>query len=255
MIESNEDRAARVAAVMSESPWAKAALCYEFDEATNTRDIEIAALTREVERLREIARAERDRGQGTLDVLVGERVGFCGVDNHTIVLKTSRGLRAFEVVEDEADGYRSMLDEAREVPLADTIHFREPVTEVTVGKVENSSAFSGYEMLDRNGHVWLKAGTDYSDDYYPCFVFDYTPPLATVADVEALPRWVPVGERLPEPGTDVLVTVVNYSGVLTVERVEYRGPYGNSRAMWWAGSWEVDRVTAWMPLPAPWVAL
>lgn len=31
------------------------------------------------------------------------------------------------------------------------------------------------EVIDRSGQVWLRLGTDYSDDYYPCFVFEYNP--------------------------------------------------------------------------------
>jgi len=40
----------------------------------------------------------------------------------------------------------------------------------------NDEFFEGYEFRDiEDGHMWLKIGTDYADEYYPCFVFRYTP--------------------------------------------------------------------------------
>lgn len=156
----------------------------------------------------------------TLDDIVGQRVGFCGVDNQTIVLLVDGKLRAFDVVEDEEDGYRSSLEEVREVPIGDTIHFREPVADVIVSEIA-AARCDGYQLADDSGHVWLQVGTDYSCDYYPCFVFDYTPPERPVV-AEALPRWVPVGERLPEMGKPVLVAVGAHADLDEIEIAELR---------------------------------
>lgn len=39
---------------------------------------------------------------------------------------------------------------------------------------------TGYRLVDvKTGHIWLQMGTDYEDDYYPSFVFDYNPPEKT----------------------------------------------------------------------------
>lgn len=111
-----------------------------------------------------------------LEELEGKRVGFCGVDNLTFCLVTEAGERlAFEAVEDEADGYRSMLAEVKAVPLEGLIFFRTPVAEVTV-QDDGASAFDGWRLVDDGGHVWLRLGTDGTDDYYPMFAFRYDPP-------------------------------------------------------------------------------
>lgn len=220
------------------------------EEATNSRDHEIASLTREVERSRAMREAEAVAQKTTLEGLVGHKVGFCGVDNNTIVLRVHGKLRAFEVREDEQDGYRSLLDEVREVPLADTIHFGKPIADVVVGKVECFVDFTGYTLVDDSGHTWLKAGTDYRDEYYPCFAFDYTPPERPVA-TEALPRWVPVGESLPGP--DDLVMVSTAKG--DVCACTYCPGYDDDEpGRWTAGDWPIYDVVAWMPLPKPYEA-
>jgi hypothetical protein len=90
---------------------------------------------------------------------------------------------------------------------------------------------------------------------------------AIVADAvaEALPRWVPVGERLPEYGVDVDVTRLGFgrrqsSGVVLVaRRREECGCYGAEACAcfyeWQSDGAEelVENVTAWRPRPAPWV--
>lgn len=189
----------------------------------------------------------------TLDDIIGQRVGFCGVDNNTIALLVGDRIRAFEVVEDEEDGYRSSLEEVREVPIGNMIHFGAPVADVTVTKIETTRC-DGYQFADDSCHVWLQVGTDGSDDYYPRFVFDYTPPKRPVV-AEALPRWVPVTERLPAPDTDVIVTRM-INGHRVVSEATYRAPFDiDEPGTWWAGEWDIYNVVAWQPLPAAWVAL
>ena len=109
------------------------------------------------------------------DELIGKTVDFYGVDNNVLCVGTVfDGRMAFEAVEDEADGYRSMLDEVKQVPLTGHIFFRTPVTKLNISEI-TSPGFSGYVLTDASGHVWLRLGTNCCDDYYPCFTFDYTP--------------------------------------------------------------------------------
>ena len=76
----------------------------------------------------------------------------------------------FEAREDEEDGYRSSLDCIPRVHV-DKIFSKKPIANIRITKDSD-----GYiKLLDASNHCWLKIGTDYSDDYYPCFVFKYTP--------------------------------------------------------------------------------
>lgn len=107
--------------------------------------------------------------------LAEQHVGFCGVDNLSFCLIRSDGARlAFAAVEDESDGYRSMMEEVRSVPLEGLIFFRTPVARVKIQ--DDEGLFAGYHLIDDDGHVWLRLGTDHADDYYPMFIFEYTPP-------------------------------------------------------------------------------
>lgn len=124
--------------------------------------------------------------------LVGKRVGFCGVDNNAFCVELQDGTRlAFEAIEDESDGYRSMLEEVKPVPLEGHIFFGQPISEVTIEDVyrevlpEHYGVFNGYKLVDASGHLWLLLGTSNDDDYYPSFTVEYTP----VRDVASeLPR-------------------------------------------------------------------
>lgn len=112
--------------------------------------------------------------------LYGQRLGFCGVDNNTFCVVTEAGERvAFEVVEDECDGYRSALEEVRSIPLDGRIFFPTPIATLAAREAARDAGyfgeFLGDELVDDGGHVWLRFGTDNSDDYYPNFTFMYDP--------------------------------------------------------------------------------
>jgi len=80
----------------------------------------------------------------------------------------------FEVVEDENDGYRSMMQEVKVVTT------RAPKTELLAEVMITSctSDISGFVLVDTlDNHVWLEFGTNHQDDYYPYFVFSWTPKL------------------------------------------------------------------------------
>lgn len=97
--------------------------------------------------------------------------GFYGVDGNAFKL----GGHVFEAVEDPSDGYRSMLREVAEKDPSGLIFFRRPLAKVQVKRVDEGN-FEGYVVVDvTDDHVWLRLGTDHSDDYYPCFIFAYQP--------------------------------------------------------------------------------
>lgn len=103
-----------------------------------------------------------------LNELVGTVAGFYGA--HSNVFKLGR--TCYEAVEDESDGYRSMLDYVQEVPNPGGF-FDKAIAKVRVEEDPNESF---YKLVDvKSGHVWLTFGTNHADDYYPMFTFDYTP--------------------------------------------------------------------------------
>jgi hypothetical protein len=119
--------------------------------------------------------------------LVGRVVEFYGVDNNAFCVKLpGTGARvAFEAMEDEDDGYRSMCEEVISVPLKGHIFFGKPVADVLV---QVDDEIDGYRLVDaKTQHVWLRMGTSYLDDYYPAFVFEYdVPKMELEIDLKAL---------------------------------------------------------------------
>ena len=76
---------------------------------------------------------------------------------------------------------------------------------------------------------------------------------ANAALRDKVPEWIPVTERLPEPGKMVLLTVSgkvkNISLVDAYELGEFNTDEGWILEMW--PEWEGPKVTHWMPLPEP----
>jgi hypothetical protein len=105
-------------------------------------------------------------------------VRFHGVDNYTFFVSVDGIVRGFEIIEDIEDDYRSMAKGFLQASLVDKIYFRTSVDSGFVQLKElavSRSAwytFYGFELVDADGHVWLKFGTEDQCDY-PCFVFNY----------------------------------------------------------------------------------
>ena len=155
-----------------------------------------------------------------IEQLLGQTVDFFGVDNNVFCVRpTSSATRlAFEAVEDEDDGYRSMLEDLCQVQIKGHIFFREPVAKVIV---ERDQGLEGYRLVDAETlHVWLRVGTDREDNYYPCFRFEYDPPKESKIGtgepyIERTDRVEVVGFKVYLDGT----FVVQASSALAAEQV------------------------------------
>jgi hypothetical protein len=106
-----------------------------------------------------------------VDKLVGLKANlyYCNLVN-----SFQLGSVIFEVIEDENDGYRSSFQELQVVRDDAEKRDRDFLAEVQILNVEHGE-FKGYQVTGTDGHVWVEFGTDYADDYYPCFVFNTTP--------------------------------------------------------------------------------
>jgi hypothetical protein len=103
--------------------------------------------------------------------MVGMKFDFYGVCNNEFKL----GDTVFEALENPSDGYRSYLGSV-EVRESDGLFFRSPLARVRVEAVTATCSDEGWSLVDvEDGHEWLFVGTNYGDEYYPCFVFRYTP--------------------------------------------------------------------------------
>lgn len=140
-----------------------------------------------------------------IDSLVGCEFDFYGVDGSCFCLGRGGARMVLEAVEDPSDGYRSYFACFRTEEVG-KIFFRTSIAKVRLekggistrsrhywentkenGKVNLSTItseslhnisndFSGWILRDvQTGHIWLTVGTDFGEDYYPCFTFRYEP--------------------------------------------------------------------------------
>jgi len=104
----------------------------------------------------------------------------------------------FEAVEDPQDGYRSSMGAICVMQTENAKFFhKKPLAKVTLQPMDRYEA-EGYKLVDEKGYIWLEFGTENMDDYYPCFIFHYTPDETQKSYIE-----IPVGyksfyERHPE---------------------------------------------------------
>jgi len=86
--------------------------------------------------------------------------------------------KAYLVMEDYNDGYRSSMRDIVEVTGVDIKNTFEPVRVLAVycEKCDYGGAADILKLIDViTGKTVLEAGTDNSDDYYPSFVANFTP--------------------------------------------------------------------------------
>lgn len=69
--------------------------------------------------------------------------------------------------------------------------------------------------------------------------------LERMPTIDPKPKWIPVGERLPEDDTMMLVTYRTNRGLLRINQAYY------NRECWRMNGYNVCGVIAWMPLPKP----
>jgi hypothetical protein len=107
--------------------------------------------------------------------MIGGKYDFYGMDHNAVKLNDM----IFEILEDPDDGYRSFLGAVR---IADKdsnyTFFRTPIAKVEIKSIDVTELdhFQGYHFIGiKDNHKWGEIGTMYIDDYYPSFVFNYSP--------------------------------------------------------------------------------
>lgn len=99
---------------------------------------------------------------------IGKMFYFYGVNCNCFKLDE----KVWEALEDPNDGYRSFMDSV--VLNFDNLVF--PRQSLTRVKVLVDEDLDGFQLVDeKDGHVWLRFGTDETDCYYPFFAFEYQP--------------------------------------------------------------------------------
>jgi hypothetical protein len=106
-------------------------------------------------------------------------LGIYRGDEEDFVIFSSFYLR---LVTDPDDGYRSYLDvEVHEGAPPDRVtKFYSPLDRCTAfwcdGDEDGDGDFDDLvRVIGDDGYLWLRAGTDYSDDYYPCAYVEWNP--------------------------------------------------------------------------------
>lgn len=90
--------------------------------------------------------------------LVGEELDFYGVDGNCFRLDDT----TYEVIEEEDDSHIVVSEEC--------------LTGMPIARVVVECNDTIYTLVDlHDGHHWLRLGMDYSNAWFPLFVFDYTP--------------------------------------------------------------------------------
>jgi hypothetical protein len=116
--------------------------------------------------------------------LVGSKGIYEGANEQELIFKFDDIL--WKAIEDELDGYRSMLDY---VVYADNDANRSFICHKNLANVvlesvdesEQNICFAGYVLKDiEDNHIWLRIGTAYVDEYYPYTIFQHIPKLDNV---------------------------------------------------------------------------
>lgn len=108
-----------------------------------------------------------------LDILAGEEFAYYGACGNCFKISNKKhGTLVLEAMEDESDGYRSMLDHVRVVSEKDgkDLIFNDlPIAAVKI-EPHNTGYFVGHLIKDALiDFEWGQVGTNNHDDYYPSF--------------------------------------------------------------------------------------
>ena len=114
-----------------------------------------------------------------METLVGIDLDFYGAESQAFKVD---GV-VFEVLEDPDDGYRSHMAGVLARSDRDYNFYDKPFARVQMKKISDDDwekgaieKMHGYQLVDvEDGHVWLTFGTEWYDDYYPMFRFEYKP--------------------------------------------------------------------------------
>jgi len=114
-----------------------------------------------------------------LETLVGIDLEFHGAESQAFMVD---GI-VFEALSDPDDGYRSLMAGVLAHSPKDYNFYEKPFTTIRIEKIDtddtdctNSERMHGYQLVDtKDKHVWLTFGTEWYDEYYPMFRFEYTP--------------------------------------------------------------------------------
>ena len=100
----------------------------------------------------------------------GDDFEDCQVINFVLDRKT------YTAIEDPSDGYRSSMREIKQSKVVVKNTFA-PVH--VMGIMRGKSDYNENDVVDfydtKNGKVILSVGTENTNDYYPCFVAEFTP--------------------------------------------------------------------------------
>lgn len=108
-------------------------------------------------------------------LFVNQVVDFYGVDHKSFAVGTNGKRIVLEALEDPDDGYRSYFGCLLIAGESHTFS-RAPIARVTIIELDEPR-FKGWALRDTtDSHEWLRVGTDFTDDYYPLFTFDYIIP-------------------------------------------------------------------------------
>ena len=117
-------------------------------------------------------------------------------------------------------------------------------------KVNRMRLIDADAMIDKYGEWYTEEGTDEG------FIGTLESVVDMMPTIEPQ-KWIPVSERMPEVGRDVLITkeplkIKGYEQEVIIAKRSVDPRSG--KIEWWSefGSLKDKAVLAWMPLPEPW---
>lgn len=158
--------------------------------------------------------AEASSGSREFSLLTGLENGFAGVDMHLIqggycmdvgaAFSFCLNGRTYTAVEDQEDGYRSSLGFiiARDGNFCET-QFPACALWPSMRLSEDATIFE--LLIEPGGEAALSVGTDYSEDYYPCFISWHSAEGLQRATDMGVALAIELDEALPAPQSSAAV--------------------------------------------------